>query len=54
MSTSAALPDLTGHDDADLLIGEVARPNARDGWSYYGLTVTGCWRSSTSSKATWQ
>jgi DNA-binding transcriptional MerR regulator len=25
MSTSAALPDLTGHDDADLLIGDVAR-----------------------------
>ena len=120
MSTSAALPDLTGHDDADLLIGDVARlsglsidtlryydragllgavhrdgagrrvfdrdtlglldvvlrlrrtgmpvedvrhfvdlvrsatPNARDGWSYYGLTVTGCWRSSNSSEATWQ
>jgi DNA-binding transcriptional MerR regulator len=25
MSTSAALPELTGHDDADLLIGDVAR-----------------------------
>ena len=25
MSTSAALPDLTGHDDAGLLIGDVAR-----------------------------
>src|SRR5215207_11502027 len=25
MSTSAALPELTGHDDTDLLIGDVAR-----------------------------
>jgi DNA-binding transcriptional MerR regulator len=25
MSTSAVLPELTGHDDADLLIGDVAR-----------------------------
>ena len=25
MSTSAAPPDLTGHDDAELLIGDVAR-----------------------------
>ncbi len=25
MNTSAAIPELTGHDDADLLIGDVAR-----------------------------
>jgi MerR family regulatory protein len=54
MSTSAALPGLTGQNDTDLLIGDVARLSGLsiDTLRYYDRA--GHWHSSTSSRTTWQ